>query len=212
MLAPIPDIADLRSAADKAIGFRDALTKQRDDNTKEIKRLENEDATLRLVASLIRSLADAEVKEGIDAVTKLQTEGLQEIFYDQDLRMEAEITEQRGKVAVNLLTVDTKAEGIEIKDDPLESMGGAVATVESVLLRVIVVLRRNMRPMLLLDETLGAVAKGYIERVAGFLTTLCQRLDMDILAVTHDPLLIDAAQKAYVIEPTPRGVVFKERR
>jgi hypothetical protein len=212
MLAPVPSISDLRSMADKAIGFRDALTKQHADNTAEIKRLENEDATLRLVASLIRSLADAEVKDGIEAVTKLQTEGLQEIFYNQDLRMEAEITEQRGKVAVNLLTVDKKDEGIEIKDDPLESMGGSVASVESVLLRVIVILRRGMRPMILLDETLSAIAKGYIERMAGFLTTLCSRLGMDILAVSHDPLLIDAAQKAYVIEATPRGVVFKERR
>ena len=188
------------------------MGKQRADNDAEILRLENEDATLRLVAGLIRSLADAEVKEGIEAVTKLQTEGLQEIFFDQNLSLEAEVTEERGKVAVNLLTVDATSDDYEIKDDPLETMGGAVATVESVLLRVIVILRRQMRPVLLLDETLSAVAKGYIERIAGFLTTLCSRLDMDILAVTHDPLLIDAAQKAYVIEATPNGVVFKERR
>jgi hypothetical protein len=212
MLTSLPEIKTLRSQADQAIGFRDALGKQHSDNETEINRLENEDATLRLVASLIRSLADAEVKEGIEAVTKLQTEGLQEIFFDQNLSLEAEVTEERGKVAVNLLTVDATAADYEIKDDPLETMGGAVATVESVLLRVIVVLRRQMRPVLLLDETLSAVAKGYIERMAGFLTTLCVRLDMDILAVTHDPLLIDAAQKAYVIEATPNGVVFKERR
>jgi len=36
---------------------------------------------------------------------------------------------------------------------------------------------------------------------------------MDVLAVSHDPLLIDAAEKAYVVDVQADGSVkFKERR
>lgn len=201
-LRELPSVSDLKSKADQAVGHRDALVRQSADNKAEIKTLTNEEALLTLVGQLIRTLADAEVHEGLEAVTKLQTEGLQEIFDDKDLSLEAVVTEHRGKVSVDLLTVDRKADGVVIKDNAIDSFGGSVTTVESVLLRIIVIMRRGYRPILLMDETLGAIAKIYTDRMATFLKTLCNRMPggMDILAVSHDPLLIDAAERAYVVE------------
>lgn len=213
-LRELPLVSDLKSKTDKAVGHRDALLRQSEGNKAEIKTLTNEEALLTLVAQLIRTLADGEVHEGLEAVTKLQTEGLQEIFNDKDLSLEAEVTEHRGKVSVDLLTVDKKPDGAVIKDNAIESFGGSVTTVESVLLRIIVIMRRGYRPLLMLDETLGAVAKVYVDRMAAFLTTLCDRMPggMDVLAVSHDPLLIDAAQHAFVVEEESDGVATIRRR
>lgn len=213
-LRELPSAASLKSKIDNAVGHRDALLRQSETNKAEIKRLTNEETLLGLVASLIRTLADAEVHEGLEAVTKLQSEALQEIFNDKDLTLEAEVKDHRGKVWVDLVTVDAK-DGSIIKANALDSLGGSVVTVETVLLRIIVIMRRGLRPLLLLDETLGAVAKVYVERVAEFIKTLCDRIPggMDVLAVTHDPLLIDAAQRAYIVEAGSDGVAsIRERK
>ena len=215
MLRELPSVSVLKSKADQAVGHRDALVRQKAENKAEVKTLTNEEALLTLVAQLIRTLADAEVHEGLEAVTKLQTEGLQEIFDDKDLSLEAEVKDHRGKVSVDLITVDRKPDGVVIKGNAIESFGGSVTTVESVLLRIIVIMRRGYRPLLMLDETLGAIAKVYTDRMASFLKALCNRMPggMDILVVSHDPLLIDAAEHAYVVEVESDGVAaIRERR
>ena len=210
----LPSVAELRSAADKAVGHRDALLRQSKGNKAEITALTNEEALLTLVAQLIRTLADAEVHEGLEAVTKLQTEGLQEIFNDKDLSLEADVKDHRGKVSVDLITVDKKPDGVVIKDNASDAFGGSVTTVESVLLRIIVIMRRGYRPLLMLDETLGAIAKVYVDRMAAFLKTLCDRMPggMDVLVVTHDPLLIDAAQHSYAVEIESDGIATIRRQ
>jgi|GEM_PF-2536668 len=215
VLSELPSIGSLRSKADQAIGFRDALQRRNKTNQQEIRDLTNEEALLLLVAELLRTLVDAEVTEGVEAVTKLQTEGLQEIFPDKDVSLEADVTSSRGKVSVDLMTVDRKPDGEVVKGADVDFFGGSISTVESVLLRIIVIMRRGLRPLLVLDETLGAIAKLYVDRMATFLRTLCNRIPggMDVLAVSHDPLLIDAAEKAYVVDVQADGSVkFKERR
>lgn len=210
-----PSLASVKSMADQAVGFRDAIKNQSQANLKEIQRLEEEEHLLALCGQLLRTLADEEVSEGVEAVTQLQTEGLQEIFPDKDLSLEAEVSESRGKVSVELVTVDKKPDGTVIKDSSIEAFGGSVTTVESILLRLIVIMRRDLRPLLVLDETLAAVARSYVGSVAEFFRAMCEKIPggMDILAVSHDPQLIEGAQRAYVIEASRSGAVtFKEKR
>jgi len=171
VLYELPSIGSLRSKADQAIGFRDALQRRNKTNQQEIRDLTNEEALLLLVAELLRTLVDAEVTEGVEAVTKLQTEGLQEIFPDKDVSPEADVTSSRGKVSVDLMTVDRKPDGEVVKGADVDFFGGSISTVESVLLRIIVIMRRGLRPLLVLDETLGAIAKLYVDRMATFLRT-----------------------------------------
>lgn len=215
MLTPVPSISSLKTSLDQAVGFREALKAQESDLAEEIVRLERDEHLLVLCSQFLRALADDEVNDGVEAVTKLQTEGLQEIFFDKNLSVEAEVTESRGKVSVDLFTVDKKPDGSVVRDHPLNSFGGSVATVESVLLRLIVILRRDLRPLLVFDETLFPIARSYVERMALFLTAMCQKIPggMDVLAISHDPLLVDGAQKAYTIEAKKDGSVsFRELR
>ena len=66
-----------------------------------------------------------------------------------------------------------------------------------------------MRPLLLLDESLGAVADHYVPNVGKFLSVLCDRLEMDILAVTHNATLVEAADKAYRIRKVDGAATFR---
>jgi len=198
-LAELPDLDDLRATANKALGLRTALDQQIVENDAKISELENEEELLELVANLIRRLIDGEVTDGVKAVEKLQSEGLAEIFYDQELSVRAEVEESRGKVSVSLLTQRRLADGTLVEGVADQSFGGSVLTMQSILMRATVIFRRNMRPVLFLDETLAAVANKYLDRAAKFLSKLCKQLDMDILLISHDEALINAADHAYVV-------------
>ena len=198
-LPDLPDLTRVRTKAIKALALRSALEAQIAENTAEIKEGENEDELLELVGNLIRRLIDAEVTDGVKAVEKLQTEGLQEIFHDQNLSVRAEVEESRGKVAVTFFTARERKDGTVVEGVPDQSFGGSILTIQSVLMRITVIFRRGMRPLLLLDETLAAVANRYVDRAARFLSTLSKRLDLDILLISHDEALVGAASNAYYV-------------
>jgi len=206
-------LASLRSRFDRAKTLRDAATTRLAASRKKVIDLEQEIILLDAVQALFQKYIDQEVNIGVQAVTQLLTEGLQAVFNDQDIQVKANVELERGKVAVNLITAQTPVgSDEEIEGDSNDSFGGSVATVQSVLLRVIIVYRRGLRPLLLLDETLGAFDPNYIINMGTFLNTLCKRLDMDILDVTQTPSLIETANKAYRISRRDDMVVFTEGR
>ncbi len=171
--------------------------------------LESEDEVLGKVADLFRTLIDKEVVDNAKTVESLLTEGLQAIFDDIDLSVRSEVDVQRGKVSVDLLTVQRHSNGSTVEGSPMESYGGSVATVQSVLLRIVVLNRRGLRPLLLLDESLAAVAEHYVPRFGQFLSLLSDRMGLDVLAVTHTPALVEAAKTAYRINKIDGKATFR---
>lgn len=212
MLQPLPDVTRLRSQADRLAGARDAAVQRVADTRKAIKDLEDEAELLALVQGILRTLIDKEVTAGVEVVEKLMTEGLQAVFHDQKLSVESEVNILRGKVSVDLVTVQERQDGTIIRGVPNDAFGGAVATVMSVLLRIIVMKRRGLRPLLLLDESLPAFDGNYVQNMGEFLQLICERLDIDILLVTHNPALVDASNRAYRIVRTKTGARFERMR
>lgn len=205
-------ISTLRSRVDQVRGRRDALKTSLQAVETEIGKLEDEEEILLMVSSLFRNLIDLEVTEGVKAVEVLQTEGLQAVFDDQDLSVKAAIEESRGKISVELTTIQKKPNGDIIEGVARDDFGGSVLTVQSVLLRVIIMLRRGLRPLLLLDESLPAFDAQYITNMGNFLSELCKRLGIDILMVTHNPALFDAADRSYRIVRKASGSHFERVR
>jgi len=162
------------------------------------------------VALLFRSLTDREVVEGVKAIETLVTEGLQAIFPDQDLSVKADVSVSRGKVSVDLVTVDRKQNGLVVEGDPLDSFGGSVQTVESLLLRIITITKRGLRPLILLDETFTAFDDCYTVNAAAFMSRLCKDLGLDILVVTQNPVLIETADTAYTMHRDSDGSGYAE--
>ncbi len=208
----IPTIDHLRSRADRLIGARDAAVQRVAETRKSIKGLEDEAEMLALVQGIFRTLIDKEVTAGVEAVEKLVTEGLRTVFHDQKLSVESQVAISRGKVSVDLLVIHERPDGTIIKGVPDDSFGGAVSTVMSVLLRIIVMKRRGLRPFLLLDESLPAFDGGYVQNMGEFLQLICERLEIDILLVTHNRALVDASNRAYRISQTKSGARFEVMR
>lgn len=188
----------------------------KESSEKRIESLENEIAFLELekdkkteAGVILDSLAQDEVERGVSAYISLLEEGLKAIFPEQEVGLKAEIKRVRGKVAVNLKTTFKGEDGLEIEGDGMDAFGGAVTTIQSLLLRISLILKRNLRPMLILDETFPAVDGDRVEILVDFLKILCSRLDMDILCITHDPTIAENCDIGYKITPTKDGAKLK---
>lgn len=188
----------------------------KESSEKRIEGLENEIAFLELekdkkteAGVILDSLAQDEVERGVSAYISLLEEGLKAIFPEQEVGLKAEIKRVRGKVAVNLKTTFKGEDGLEIEGGGMDAFGGAVTTIQSLLLRISLILKRNLRPMLILDETFPAVDGDRVEILVEFLKILCSRLEMDILCITHDPTIAENCDIGYKITPTKDGAKLK---
>lgn len=187
-------IGELKNRAIRLESNRDLLVARKSSLHQEISQLESRSEVLTLSSELIKKLIDSEVVQGVKSIESLISEGLQAVFHDQSIEVRAEVEEKRGKINVSLVT---SQDGVEGKT--LDAFGGAVSTVQSILLRLAIILKRDLKPVLLLDESLPAFDSGYIHLMAEFLSTLCHRLGVSILLVTHNPNLVDAAHLSYKI-------------
>lgn len=210
-----PDFSSLEkleSNLQRVEALRDSTLRRTQDAETRVLVLDGEIITLKHVGDLFRLLIDREVVDNASTAEKLLTEGLQAVFDDLDLSVRAEVEVQRGKVSVDLITIENQADGTVTEGVCTESNGGSVSTVQSVLLRIVVLTRRGLRPLLLLDESLAAVAEQYVPRVGQFLSMLSDKLGVDILAVSHNPVIVEAARHSYRISKQGGKATFKKIR
>lgn len=206
-------VTSLRSGLDRAVGRRDSLRTRQARAVSEVKRLEVEEELSEHAAGLVRTLIDDEITSGVKSVEELLTEGLQAVFDDQDLSVRADVDVQRGKVSVDFITVQKQTDGTVTEGLSMDAFGGAVTTVQSVLLRLIVTVKRKLRPILFLDETLPAFDNNYIYNMGKFLHVLCDRLGVDILLICHhQPAMEEVANHAYRIQKVDGVASFKKLR
>ncbi len=202
----------VRSTLDVLRGRRDAAAHRLSQASAEVSRLEGEEEVADLSGGVLRTLIDDEVTLSVKAVEDLLTDGLRAVFEDQDLSVRADVEVQRGKVSVDLVTVQRHADGTVVEGLSRDAFGGAVTTVQSVLLRTIVIVRRGMRPVMFLDESLPAFDANYVGNMGAFLRSLCSRIGMDILLVSHNPAMVEAADRAYRIVKTDGRATFRRIR
>lgn len=209
-LPDFPEITPLQSSVDKVTGYRDALSSRLGALVIELKNLRREEVSVGKVLKLFQAMIDRELSEDVRFVEQLLTDGLQSVFDDQELEVQGEVSVSRGKVSLSLLTVQQQPDGTETRAVSTSAFGGSVTTVESILLRLLLMLNRGLRPMLLLDESLAAFDAEYATNAGKFLRSLCKRLGVDMLVITHDSALFDQAQTRYEIRRGKAGAKFIE--
>lgn len=205
-------LQNLSSTLNVLRGRRDAAVTRCTRLTAEVVRLENEEEVADLAGGVIRTLIDDEVTLSVKAVEELLTDGLRAVFDDQDLSVRADVQVQRGKVSVDLVTVERQADGTVTEGLSRDSNGGAVTTVQSILLRTIVIVRRGLRPVMFLDETLPAFDPKYVINMGEFMRSLSAKLGLDILLVSHNPAMVEAADNAYRIVKADGRATFRRTR
>lgn len=143
-------------------------------------------------SEIVKSWLDDLLKSSVDSMSDLTTSGLQYIIDDQDLKFSI-----KQELKYNRLAMRFAIENDGVEGDPVTSFGGGAVLISSLILRLAVMSRMNMGNLLLLDESMFAVANQYIPAAADFMRKLAEELGINILMVTHNDEFMNNAHVAY---------------
>ncbi len=178
--------------------LRDQLKAEILSKENEIQDLGQEVEVLSKVLELYRVLTNQMVEKHVSLVEKVSTQGLQSVFYDRDLSLEAEVDFKRNNVSVELFfRKGDKDHALSYTGEPLESFGGGPASLVSFILRVLAVKKLGLYPLFVLDESMAAVADKYIPLTSQFIRKMTESLGLNLLLVTHKAAFVESAHAYY---------------
>jgi hypothetical protein len=201
-------VARLQAVRDQAArlqALRDQTLEDLDGRSREVESLTLLIDKLTLVGELYRALMDKLVLEQVRGIERVVTEGLKSIFFDLQLRFEADVVQRSNKINIDFF-FRQGADDMAVRGHPLESFGGGPSSIASLVLRLLAILRLKRSPVIFLDETLGAVnGDEYIDAASQFLHKLAQTTGIDILYVSQKQGFVDHADVAYQASSSQAG-------
>ncbi len=162
-----------------------------------IKQLEDEKAQLVKANGIIDRCIQIISANGIGKIESVVSDGLRRVFDDPTLTL---VVEKKAQARGNVYRLLVSKDGGE-PYDPMNSYGGGVVNVMGILLRLILIKRFKLAKLIVLDEQFNNVSSDYLPTVSALLKTLTDRYGYTILAVTHQPILADAADAVYQVTP-----------
>lgn len=143
-------------------------------------------------AELFKSWLEDSLRSNVDSMAALCTSGLRHVIHDQRLTFSIRQEHKNNRVSMRF---EIEEDGVE--GDPVASFGGGPVLISSLILRLAVMSRMKMGNLLLLDESLHALAHRYRPSAASFLRQLSEETGINILMVTHDEEFMDGAHTSY---------------
>ncbi len=184
--------------ASRTQALREQVREELEARSREIDLLAVRADVLVKVGELFRALMDRLVMSHVRSVESVITEGLHSIFFDQTLTFEAEIATRYNRICVDFFIKQERSGGrYVVRGRPLTNFGGGPATIASLVLRLLVLMKLKRAPILFLDETLSAISPEYIDQAGLFLKKLAASTGTPILLVTHKHEFIEQATVAY---------------
>lgn len=189
-------VKSLREQATGLQALRGQLQRELTSRRQEVETLTDTIDKLAKVSELFRALMDLMVMDHVKSIEEVVSEGLQTIFYDQEMSFEAEVSTRYNKLAIDFyIRQDTQR--VSIRAHPLEAFGGGPASIASLVLRVLAMRRLKKWPLIALDESLAAVSAEYVDQTGRFLRELATKAGISILLVTHNTAFLDHAVIGY---------------
>lgn len=132
------------------------------------------------------------LKHNVDSISDLVTTGLQAVIDDQNLRFKIIQELKHNRLSMRFVVEE---DGVEA--NPMDSFGGGTVLMASFILRLAIMTRMQMGNLLLLDESLSALAVQYIPNAADFMKKLSEEMGINILMVTHNEEFMSNSHTAY---------------
>src|SRR5277367_541690 len=169
-----------------------------------IAQIELEKASLVKAVGLIDRCIQIISANGIGKIENIVSGGLQMVFGDKSMGLVLNKKEGARGSSYELLMRQGDFIG-----KPMDSFGGGTVNVIAFLLRVIMIKRFKLAKFLAVDESFNNVSSDHLPLVSEMLKKLCRDHGFTILAVTHQPVLAQAADRVYRItdEDQPRFVL-----
>ena len=116
-----------------------------------------------------------------------------------------------NEIAIGFTVIERSGDQ-EYERDPYTEMGGGIADVLAFLLQFVMVflLRDRINPILFLDEAMKHLSEEYRPKIATLMQELVERTGVQIVLVTHDPTLAEAADTVYRFEHNGKETVVEK--
>jgi len=160
---------------------------------------------LQRAADVFKEWLDDSLRQNVGAISDLVTTGLQHIIHDQKLVFKIKQEMKFNRLSMRFIIEDGGIEG-----DPMASFGGGAVLTASFILRLAIMSRLGMGNLLLLDESMHALANRYVPAAASFMRQLSEQTGINILMVTHNEEFLNHAHTAY--EGRKEGVLRLHKR
>ena len=128
----------------------------------------------------------------IDGIVNL---GLATCFGDE-YTFKLEYVPARGKTEVRFNLYDKSGDVV----DPMNQNGGGLLDLLTFCLRIAVYNITNVSNTIILDEPFKFVSKGLRDKTAELLHTLSERLDLQIIEVTHVEEMVEHSDKQFLVK------------
>ena len=168
-------------------------------------KIEKESLVLKELKTFLLQIS-ANYRESICSLfTSLVTEALTSIF-EKDIKFEIRLYSYRNEPAVDIAVIE---DGLEV--DPQKSCGGGINDIISLVLKVIFIYLKNSNRVLILDESLKFLSRNYLEQASSFLRDISERMNLQIILVSHKPELEVGCDNLITIEKeNNRSVITNE--
>lgn len=199
----------LRDGVSRVKTYKDVLQSQASSLEAKEKEMRYKADLHQRCTEVFKTWLEDSLEKNVNSMAELASAGLKHVVYDQDLTFRIFQDPKLNRLHMRFVLED-KGENGTVEGDPLSSFGGGAAVVISLVLRLAVMARLNMGNLLLLDESMVALAQAYVPSAASFMRQLAEETGVNILMVTHNPEFLAHAHVAY--EGTKESGGLKLRR
>lgn len=193
-------LRDLTEQVQRLEGQLSAQTQRVGALRAEVTGLEAESTLLTVTTAALDNLLQLLTTESVGKVEQLVTYGLRTVFPDQDISFRFEVMTKFRAPWLEPRLIHNGIEG-----SILDSFGGGAGSLAAFILRLVVISRMGLAPLVLLDEPFSMVSSAYVDRVGVLLRDLCKSLGLTVVMVTHQPGFLEHADCAYQAEEVHVG-------
>lgn len=185
-------LSDLRDDLVRVRALRDVKQKRAETLKKESEEFTKKSLIYSKCLELFKSWLEDSVTKNVVSISDLATSALNHVIDDQSMSLSVVQEHKNNKVHMGFVLNQDGNSG-----DPLNSFGGGAAVLISLILRVSVMQRMKMCNVLILDESMVALANAYVPNAASFMKELSDKTGVNILMVTHNPEFIQNSHLSY---------------
>ena len=195
------DLIKLQESFSRLSGERDLLSSQLKENESLLQQLQDDLEVHRQAVSLLGACSEV-MREGIvNTINKLVQPALRAI-YGPGIVLNCSYKEVPSGYRMQL---ELEADGISA--NPLEAFGGGVSDVLSLGLRVTSMMlgHRHQPKLLILDESFKHCDEAHVPLIGALLKDFSERLGIQIILVTHQPVFADFADRSFQVKRSVGG-------
>lgn len=168
------------------------------DDRKQIIQLKKLEQDCKKAQHIIQTVAKATQMQVQKRISKVVTSALEAVF-PEPYELCLEFVSKRGRTEAVLSLV---RQGGEEKLNPMTATGGGVVDFTAFALRLCVwsMAKDRAHNVFLLDEPFKFVSRDLIPHVGALLREVAERLEIQLIIITHDKAISREADKAYKVE------------